>query len=56
MERTRSLFIAKLSDGLFHFIGAVYEKELHQLSIKGFKHYWEAEDVRIQFNYLKFES
>ena len=52
--RNRSLWIGKLSDGLFHFIGAVYEEELHQLSINGFEHYWQAVDARVKFNYLEF--
>ncbi len=49
-----SLFTTLFSDGLFHLIGPVYEEKLHQLNIKGFVHYYEAEDARIRFNYLKF--
>lgn len=54
MNRDRSLHTTKFSDGLFRLIGSIYEEELHQLNIKGFKHYYEAEDIRVKFNYLKF--
>lgn len=52
----RTLHIMKLSDGLYHFIGAIYEKELSDLSIKGFDSYSEAEHKMIEFNYIKFKT
>jgi len=54
-SRTSSLCTTKFSDGLFRLIGSIYEDELHQLNIKGFIQYWEAENIRIKFNYLKFK-
>lgn len=55
-NRPRVLFITKLNDGLYHFIGVIHEQELHDLSIKGFKTYQEAIDIRNKFNYKEWKS
>lgn len=50
------LWCGKLSDGLYHFIGAIYEPELHELNVKGFTDYNEARQIMKQYNYELFKT
>lgn len=52
---SNQLFIMKLSDGLWHFIGAIHSQELTDLNTKGFRSYYEAEQTRIDWGYLPFK-
>jgi hypothetical protein len=56
METVRTLWTGKLNDGLWHFIGSIYEEELHQLNCVGFQSYQEAIDIRNKFGYKEFKT
>jgi len=55
MERfKRELTVMRLSDGLYHLIGPVYELELAQMGWKGFGSYWEGLQTIFSFGYTEF--
>lgn len=52
----RTLSCLKLNDGLYHFIGAIFEQEFHLLNCKGFTNYTIAIDTRIKYGYGEFKN
>lgn len=55
-QHPRSLFISKLNDGLYHYIGAIYELELARLGWKGFTNYQDAITTRDSWGYSEFKT
>ena len=52
----RTLSCLKLNDGLYHFIGAIFEQEFHLLNCKGFDNYSIAINTRIKYGYREFKT
>lgn len=53
--RDASLSIVLMNDGLYHFVGSVYELELHKLSCKGWENYQDAIDIRNEYGYKEWK-
>lgn len=56
IKTTNILHIEKRNDGLWHFIGDIYEKELSDKNIKGFASYQEVVDIRNAYGYSEFKT
>lgn len=52
----RQLCPTLCNDGKWHLIGTIYEKELSDISVKGFDTYTQALDTLIKWGYTEFKT